>query len=97
MLETIEAIYENGMFKPLHPVDLPEGTHVSVAAQPATLHLDETLRQQLIAEGASPEEAEKILANFRLLWDSYETLSDEQKVELEAARLDQEHFFTRQP
>jgi predicted DNA-binding antitoxin AbrB/MazE fold protein len=30
MLETIEAIYENGTFKPLHPVDLPEGTHVQV-------------------------------------------------------------------
>ncbi|MBL8207197.1 MAG: antitoxin family protein [Blastocatellia bacterium] len=32
MLETIEAIYENGTFKPLHPVDLPEGTPVRVNA-----------------------------------------------------------------
>lgn len=32
MLETIEAIYENGTFKPLHPVDLPEGTHVQINA-----------------------------------------------------------------
>ncbi|GEM_PF-1778404 len=31
MLETIEAIYENGIFKPLHPVDLPEGTRVTIA------------------------------------------------------------------
>lgn len=30
MLETIEAIYLNGTFKPLHPVDLPEGIHVQV-------------------------------------------------------------------
>ena len=97
MLETIDAIYENGIFKPLHPVDLPEGTHVSVAANPAPAQTDEAFRQQLIAEGASPEEAEKILINFQLLWDSYETLTDEQKSEIEEARLDQEHFFTRQP
>lgn len=32
MLETIEAIYENGTFKPLHPIDLPEGTHVQINA-----------------------------------------------------------------
>ena len=31
MLETIEAIYENGTFKPLQPVGLPEGTHVQVS------------------------------------------------------------------
>lgn len=36
MLETIEAIYENGTFKPLHPVDLPEGTPVQVSTK-ATL------------------------------------------------------------
>lgn len=34
MLETIEAIYENGTFKPLHPVDLPEGTRVTIATAP---------------------------------------------------------------
>ena len=34
MLETIEAIYENGTFKPLHPVDLPEGTRVTIAPAP---------------------------------------------------------------
>jgi predicted DNA-binding antitoxin AbrB/MazE fold protein len=36
MLETIEAIYENGTFKPLQPVDLPEGTPVQVSTK-ATL------------------------------------------------------------
>lgn len=36
MLETIEAIYENGTFKPLHPVDLPEGTHVQVNTNVST-------------------------------------------------------------
>jgi predicted DNA-binding antitoxin AbrB/MazE fold protein len=33
MLETIETIYENGTFKPLHPVDLPEGTPVQVSTK----------------------------------------------------------------
>lgn len=33
MLETIEAIYENGTFKPLQPVDLPEGTPVQVSTK----------------------------------------------------------------
>lgn len=36
MLETIEAIYENGTFKPLQPVDLPEGTHVQVKTNVTT-------------------------------------------------------------
>lgn len=37
MLETIEAIYENGTtFKPLQPVDLPEGTHVQVKTSVTT-------------------------------------------------------------
>src|SRR5262249_3834342 len=31
MSQTIEAIYENGIFRPLSPVDLPEGTRVRVA------------------------------------------------------------------
>jgi predicted DNA-binding antitoxin AbrB/MazE fold protein len=28
---TIEAVYENGVFRPLEPVSLPEGEHVQVA------------------------------------------------------------------
>lgn len=97
MLETIEAIYENGMFKPLHSVDLPEGTRVTIAPAAPTAQTDEVVRQQLLADGASPDEAARILANLRLLWSSYDTLTEEQKVELGKARLDQEHFFDRQP
>ncbi|MCI0390399.1 MAG: antitoxin family protein [Acidobacteria bacterium] len=97
MQETIEAIYENGTFKPLHPVDLPEGTRVTIAAPTPSDQTDEAFLQQLIADGASPDEAEKILANFRLLWESYDTLTEEQKASLEKARLDQEHFFAHQP
>jgi predicted DNA-binding antitoxin AbrB/MazE fold protein len=28
---TIHAIYENGVFRPLQPVDLPDKTHVEIA------------------------------------------------------------------
>lgn len=97
MLETIEAIYENGTFKPLHSVDLPEGTRVTVAPTAPPAQTDEVVRQQLLADGASSDEAERILDNLRLLWSSYDTLTEEQKVELENARLDQEHFFDHKP
>ncbi len=97
MLETIEAIYENGTFKPLQPVDLPEGSHVQIHANRAALSLEEQIRQQLLAKGSTLTEAERILDNLRLLWSSYDTLTEEQKVELENARLDQEHFFDHQP
>ena len=31
MSKTIEAVYENGVFRPLEPVMLPEGEHVQVS------------------------------------------------------------------
>jgi predicted DNA-binding antitoxin AbrB/MazE fold protein len=93
MLETIEAIYENGIFKPLQPVHLPEGTHVQIQANPTARSLEAQIRQQLLANGSTPTEAERILDNLRLLWSSYDTLTDEQKTEVENARLDQQHFF----
>jgi predicted DNA-binding antitoxin AbrB/MazE fold protein len=30
MSKVIEAVYENGVFRPLEPVQLPEGEHVQV-------------------------------------------------------------------
>ena len=97
MSQTIEAIYENGVFKPLRPVDLPEGTRVQVAATGSLTETDEPMRQQLIADGASPDEAEAIIDNFRLLWGSYDSLTEEQKEALDQSRLDQEHFFDHEP
>lgn len=47
MLEAIEAIYENGTFKPLHPVDLPEGTRVTIAAPAPTAQTDEATAARL--------------------------------------------------
>lgn len=93
MSRTIVAIYEDGIFKPLRPVDLPEGTRVRVEAEESSSDSDEQLRKQLLTEGATEEEAARILENFRLLWDSYETLTEEQKELLEGSRLNQKNFF----
>jgi predicted DNA-binding antitoxin AbrB/MazE fold protein len=93
MSQTIEAIYEDGIFKPLNPVDLPEGTRVRVEAEESSSNSDEQLRKQLLAEGATEEECARILENFRLVWDSYETLTEQQKDLLERSRLDQNNFF----
>ncbi|HLG16734.1 MAG TPA: antitoxin family protein [Blastocatellia bacterium] len=94
--EPIEAIYEDGVFKPLAPVELPEGTRVRVEPEASSAGADEEVLQQLLADGAGPDDATRILDNFRLLWNSYDTLTDEQKQSLEQSRLDQEHFFDRQ-
>lgn len=96
MSQMIEAIYENGIFRPLSPVDLPEGTRVRVETADAPVDVDEQMRQQLLADGATPEEAERILDNFRLLWLSYDTLTEEQKEAMEESRLDQQNFFNHQ-
>jgi predicted DNA-binding antitoxin AbrB/MazE fold protein len=40
MSKVIDAVYENGVFRPLEPVLLPEGEHVQahMPEQPPTLH-----------------------------------------------------------
>jgi predicted DNA-binding antitoxin AbrB/MazE fold protein len=35
MNESVEAIFENGVFRPLSPVDLPEGEHVHLKIVPS--------------------------------------------------------------
>jgi predicted DNA-binding antitoxin AbrB/MazE fold protein len=93
MSRTIEAIYEDGIFKPLAPVNLPEGTRVRIETQESGTESDKQIFDDLVEEGATPDEAKRILANFRLLWSSYDTLSGEQKELLDQTRLDQERFF----
>jgi hypothetical protein len=39
---------------------------------------------------------ERILDNLRLLWGSYDSLTERQQVEFDEFRLDQEHFFDHQ-
>jgi predicted DNA-binding antitoxin AbrB/MazE fold protein len=97
MSETIEAIYEKGVFRPVNPVDLPEGTRVFIETDTFPIEKEAQLREQLIADGASPEDADKILENFRRLWSSYDTLTEDQKKALEQSRLDQENFFEHRP
>lgn len=45
MNKTIEAVYENGVFRPLEPVSLVEGEHVQVSMP----ELPEKAREQLAA------------------------------------------------
>jgi predicted DNA-binding antitoxin AbrB/MazE fold protein len=48
----IEVIYENGVFRPLHPLDLPEGTRLKVtmiriaSTPPASLPPEQEVQQQ---------------------------------------------------
>jgi len=109
MSQTIEAIYENGTFKPLGPVDLPEGTRVRVEVElsaadgtqarvevePPTTDPDEWIRQQLLSEGASPESIDKALATLHQLDRCFEGLTEEQLRIMDEARLDQVNFFNR--
>jgi predicted DNA-binding antitoxin AbrB/MazE fold protein len=43
MSKTIEAIYENGVFRPLEPVTLPEGEHVRVTVPEGTAEIQRRL------------------------------------------------------
>jgi predicted DNA-binding antitoxin AbrB/MazE fold protein len=45
-MKTISAIYENGVFRPTEPVDLPNGCRVQVVPQP-TLTPQEAARQRV--------------------------------------------------
>jgi predicted DNA-binding antitoxin AbrB/MazE fold protein len=94
-METIAAIYKDGVFKPLRPVSLPEGTQVRVEAEIALEDLDEAIRQQLLAAGATTDDAGRIIANFHLLWNSYDTLTKAEKAALEGSRLDEGNFFAK--
>lgn len=43
MTQTIEAIYENGVFRPLEPVTLPEGEHVQITVPEITAEVQQRL------------------------------------------------------
>ena len=60
------------------------------------IYTDDLVREHLLSAGTTPAEIERILDNFRLLWGSYDSLTEEQQVELDESRLDQEHFFDHQ-
>ena len=93
MIQAIEAVYENGMFKSLTPVALPDGALVRIQAESSADNLEQMIRQRLAQEGTDSAETDRILDNLRLLWSVYDGLTDEQKAILGEARLDQVHFF----
>lgn len=94
-METIPAVYKDGVFKPLGPVALPEGTPVRVEAELTRDERDERLRQQLIARGSTREKADKMLAQLHLAWDLFDSLTPEEEQALEEAKFDQVNFFKR--
>lgn len=94
-MDTIEAIYENGLFRPIGPVNLPEGTRVRIETPAQNTDVEDRIQTQLLPEGFNQNEIHQILQNFGLLWESYETLSKEQVEELEQARLDQMNLFSQ--
>ncbi|OGF56727.1 MAG: hypothetical protein A2Z21_07775 [Candidatus Fraserbacteria bacterium RBG_16_55_9] len=64
MTQTIEAIYEDGVLKPLIPLQLPEHQRVTLAIQAIqTLRPDEILEMaHQVYEGLSDEEIDEIEA-----------------------------------
>ena len=63
MTQTIEAIYQNGMFKPLNPVseEIEEGETVEITIKDKRLSPDEMLELAgKVYEGLSNEDIEEI-------------------------------------
>jgi predicted DNA-binding antitoxin AbrB/MazE fold protein len=65
MSQTIGAVYERGVFRPLEPVELPEGERVELAISPAGGYLTPAEMEALagrVYEGLSEEEIDEIEA-----------------------------------
>ena len=64
-MKTIHAVYEKGVFRPIEPVDLPEGTAVVVDANRADRVAVQEARQRVFATlsqsypGGPPDAAER--------------------------------------
>jgi predicted DNA-binding antitoxin AbrB/MazE fold protein len=72
MAKTIEAVYENGVFKPLEPVTLPEGQRVQVTLP-------------FLPTPVSQEEAQALLQQTEQLFAG---LSEKEIAEVEAIMLE---------
>ncbi len=60
MSQKIEAIFENGVFRPLQPVDLPEHQHVTVQVpEPQEVATDSQSRTEQLAKSEGAETKEK--------------------------------------
>jgi predicted DNA-binding antitoxin AbrB/MazE fold protein len=66
MTHVIEAVYEHGAFKPLEPVELPEGQRVTLSVEPMALTAAEAEAQlqawQRVYEGLSEDEVREVEA-----------------------------------
>lgn len=63
MTQTIEAIYQNGIFKPLHPIsdEIAEGEKVEIIIKDKRLSPDEMLKLAgQVYEGLSDKDIEEI-------------------------------------
>jgi predicted DNA-binding antitoxin AbrB/MazE fold protein len=64
MAELIEAVYEQGSFKPVEPVELPEGQRVTLSVEPRALTPDEAAAQlrawHTVYEGLSEEDISEV-------------------------------------
>ncbi len=60
----IEAVYENGVFRPLRKVDLPEGKRVKVVVEESIVDVARRLREKYRVR-LSTEEIEEFLAERR--------------------------------
>ncbi|HQU43507.1 MAG: hypothetical protein B7Z73_08275 [Planctomycetia bacterium 21-64-5] len=63
-MKLIPAIYEHGVFRPIEPVDLPEGTTVQVQAAPTSLN---------VRHMVPPGTAEDQIRIYECLAQSYDT------------------------
>jgi predicted DNA-binding antitoxin AbrB/MazE fold protein len=64
MTQTIEAVYEDGVFKPLRPVSLPEHQRVSIAVSlPTSENSNDVLKSwQKVFSGLTREEVAEVEA-----------------------------------
>jgi len=66
MAELIEAVYEQGAFRPVEPVELPEGQRVTLSVEPRALTPDEAESQlrawHTVYEGLSEDDISEVEA-----------------------------------
>ncbi|MBM3239413.1 DUF104 domain-containing protein [Candidatus Poribacteria bacterium] len=85
MSQIIDAIYEDGVLKPLEPLTLQEHIRVRIQISPILA------RSEGIEEEYLRQQAEEILALARA---SCEGLSEEELAIMESMKLDEIHFFS---
>ncbi|MBI1748549.1 MAG: antitoxin family protein [Acidobacteria bacterium] len=81
MGKTIQAVYENGVFRPLDPVELTEGERVIVEIPPKL----------------TPEEIQRSLSALHLFVDAFSDASEEARQRFDEAVQRRSLFAGRQP